>query len=147
MASEYTDVVAAFLSSRMKGDATMNSLVNGRVYNSRIPQADTKAERDATYPCVLFAVDALHPFLKSIGNLIVWSPQDYQVVGIDYEYNGFTNLVPISARILQLLDGFDGIVPGGGYINSSNCVRPAQLAEEKFNRLGYIVNIKARLAA
>lgn len=147
MAAEYTDVVAAYLTERLKNDSTMTGLINGRVYDSRLPQAKDETERAALYPCVLFNLQASLPALKGNGDTIVWVPGEYQVVGMDEYFRGFTSLVPISARIQQLLHGFKGTVTGGGYINSSDWLRPIKIAEERFNRLGGLVRIRSRLLA
>lgn len=151
MASEYTDVVAAFLIQRLTGDSTLNALVGGRVYDTDLPQADTKAERDALYPCVVFNLQAANPPLETMGGPIVWVPDEYQVMGLD-QAKSFTTLVPIAARIRQLVRGFSGqLADDAGYINWCKFLHNIKGSQEvgvgTFKRLGQLYRIAARLSA
>jgi hypothetical protein len=153
MAIEYTDVVAAFITSRLTGDSTMQSLIGTRVYDTDIPQANTEAERAAIYPCVVFNLQAAGPALYGNGDQIVWSPGDYQVFGLT-ESKSFTDLVPISTRITQLLHGANSALYGlfgGGYVNTCSFVHPIKAAQTdsglSFRRLGGLFHVAARLSA
>lgn len=151
MASEYTDVVAAFMIQRLASDSTLSALVGGRIYDTDLPQADTEAERAALYPCVVFSLQAANPPLETIGNQIVWVPDDYQVMGLD-QAKTFTTLVPIAARIRQLLRGFSGqLASDAGYINWCRFLRNIKASQQTsagtFNRLGQLYRVAARLSA
>jgi hypothetical protein len=150
-AVDYTQVVASFLTQRLKNDPTLDALVHGRIYDSDLPQADSEAERAALYNCVMFNADSFGRAVLGNGDTIVWTPGDFRVFGIA-QGRSFLPLVPISARLFQLLHGFFGPVPGGGYINSCTFLRSVKEAPPgegglTFRHLGILVRIRARLSA
>ena len=153
-AEEYSDVVAAMMQERLGGDSVLNTTlkIGGRIYDTVIPQADTEAERAATYPCVVFAIDSAGAVLAGSSESIVWQPDDYAVFGIT-EGADFTALTSIAARLRQLLHGFNHqIIANGGYINWCRYRKLYKLALTesesglRFVRLGGIFRIAARLA-
>lgn len=131
--------VDAWLYATLSADATLTGLVGTRIYLDQAPEG-------ASFPFVVFQLQAAERDLVVIGGGRVWSSGLWLVRGVD-KATSFTTLKSIEARIDALLHAKSGSVTGGTVYE---CVReePFRLTEVvdrvRYLHLGGIYRIKAK---
>lgn len=149
-ADEITSVSSTFFYDRLAGYAPIQAAGSKGYHDLEIPQADTATERAALYPCVLIGPPVWEQNGKGNGNVIIWAIGNVEVVAIGLSTD-FRKLEAIAKHFYPRLHGFFGDTSNGGYINSSDWIRPVRLPQTTedvtFLRIGGLYRVKARLSS
>lgn len=149
-ADEITSVPANFFYDRLGSYAPLTTAGSKGYHDIEIQQANTATERGEIYPCILIGPPVWETIAKGNGNVIIWAVGRYEVVAIGLSAD-FRKLEAIAAHFYPRLHGFVGSVTGGGYINSSDWIRPVRTPQTTDNitflRVGGLYRVKARFSS